>query len=147
MTLEEKMFRAVTEYDQDYFKNLPQNVNLNAQNKQGNTLLHLLVSTRFVPNEIGVANIFKHHPDPFIENKNGMTPRMLAVWLGHSSQAAFLAAYETSYAERQRRFQAKCQAEALISIADMISHYDNCPMHSAKEIAERMRRGANGRAD
>lgn len=146
MTPEEKMFDAAFNHNHDYFKNLPQGVDLNAQNEYGNTLLHVLAYTQFVPN--GIANVLKRYPDPFIENQSGMTPRMLAEWHKHTSQAAFLAAYEASYAEKQRRFQVECQSDAIERLADMIHCNETVwTRDEIYNIADRMRRGAHGRAE
>lgn len=143
---EEKMFEAVQKKDNDYFKQLPENVNINTQDVRGDTLLHKLVKTGFVPSALPC--ILKRNPNPFIENNDGMTPRMLAVWRGATSQAAFLAAYEASYTEKQRRFQVKCQAEVFEALSDMI-HCNNTvwTRDEIYNIADRMRRGANERAD
>ena len=118
-TEEEKMFEAVRKKDQLYFKKLPEKLNINAQDKCGDTLLHKLAKTAFIPTYLG--NILKRNPNPFIENKDGMTPRMLAVWVSNSEQASFLAAYEASYKEKQSRYQVMQQAEAISALATLLA--------------------------
>ena len=149
MTLEEKMFEAVQKKDNDYLKKMPENVNINAQDGRGDTLLHKLVKTEYVP--YALPSILKRNPNPFIENNDAMTPRMLAVWRGAISQAAFLAAYEASYTEKQRRFQVKCQADVFEELVSMINDACMSPLFistsKAKEVIDQMRRGANGRAE
>lgn len=129
MTLEEQMFMAVSKRNHAYFKNLPQDVNLNAQNEQGNTLLHQLVLTEFVP--FGIENVLKRHPNPFIENQDGMTPRMLAVWHNHMPQANFLAAYEESYKTHEQQRQFKQQVEALAIVSSLFEAI--APKHARSE--------------
>ncbi len=149
MTPEEKMFEAVQRKDNNFFRNLPENININAQDDRGDTLLHKLVKTEYVP--YALPSILSHNPNPFIENNDAMTPRMLAVWRGATSQAAFLAAYEASYAEKQRRFQVECQADMFAELVGMIDVACTSPLfistYKAKEIIAQMRRGANGRAE
>lgn len=118
-TEEEKMFEAVRNKDQQYFKKLPEKLDINAQDKCGDTLLHKLAKTAFVP--IYLGNILKRNPNPFVENNDGMTPRMLAVWASNPEQASFLAAYEVSYKEKQSRYQTMQQAEAISALATMLS--------------------------
>lgn len=117
-TEEEKMFEAVRNNDQLYFKKLPEKLDINAQDKCGDTLLHKLAKTAFVPAYLG--NILKRNPNPFVENKDGMTPRMLAVWASNPEQASFLAAYEESYRAKQAQYQAIQQAEAISALATMM---------------------------
>ena len=149
MTPEEKMFEAVQRKDDDYFEKMPENVNINAQDARGDTLLHKLVKTEYVP--CALPSILKRNPNPFIENNDAMTPRMLAVWRGAVSQAAFLAAYEASYAEKQRRFQVECQADMFAELVGMVDDACASPLFvstsKAKDIIAQMRRGANGRAE
>lgn len=149
MTPEEKMFEAIRKKDDNYFKNIPENVSINAQDEWGDTLLHKLVKTDYVP--YALPCILKRDPNPFIKNNDAMTPRMLALWRGNTSQAAFLAAYEASYTEKQHRFQVKCQADIFSELIGMIDVACASPLFvstsKAKEIIAQMRRGANGRAD
>lgn len=149
MTPEEKMFEAVQRKDDDYFEKMPENVNINAQDARGDTLLHKLVKTEYVP--CALPSILKRNPNPFIENNDAMTPRMLAVWRGATSQDAFLAAYEASYAEKQRRFQVECQADMFAELVGMVDDACASPLFvstsKAKDIIAQMRRGANGRAE
>lgn len=119
MTQEEKMFEAVRNKEQSYFKKLPEKLDINAQDQCGDTLLHKLAKTAFVP--VFLSNILKRNPNPFIENKDGMTPRMLAVWASNSEQASFLAAYEASYREKQSRYQTIQNAEAISALATMLA--------------------------
>ena len=119
MTQEEKMFEAVRKKDQQYFKKLPEKLDINAQDQCGDTLLHKLAKTAFVP--VFLSNILKRNPNPFIENKDGMTPRMLAVWASNPEQASFLAAYEASYREKQSRYQTIQNAEAISALATMLA--------------------------
>ena len=118
MTPEEKMFEAVQREDNNFFRNLPENININAQDDRGDTLLHKLVKTEYVP--CALPSILKRNPNPFIENNDAMTPRMLAVWRGATSQAAFLAAYEASYAEKQRKIHIAQQSEALAIVVGVL---------------------------
>ena len=146
---EKKMFEAVQKRDDKYFEKMPENLNINAQDARGDTLLHKLVKTEFVPQAL--PHILKRNPNPFVENNDGMTPRMLAVWCGATSQAAFLAAYEASYAEKQHRFHVECQADMFAELVGMIDVACASPLFvstsKAKDIIAQMRRGANGRAE
>ena len=72
---------------------------INEQDGNGNTLLHLIAEKKPILTQAGIANILRQNPDPFIKNNHGMTPRLLAELLGHTSHAAALAAYESSYKE------------------------------------------------
>lgn len=119
MTQEEKMFEAVCNKEQSYFKKLPEKLDINAQDQCGDTLLHKLAKTAFVP--IYLGNILKRNPNPFIENKDGMTPRMLAVWASNPEQASFLAAYEASYREKQSKYQTIQNVKAISALATMLS--------------------------
>ncbi|MBR4927760.1 MAG: hypothetical protein IKY98_05480 [Alphaproteobacteria bacterium] len=87
------------------FLNIPENIN--QQNAEGDTLLHQIVSQNTLLTRSDTINILKRHPDPFIMNNNGMTPRLLAELLGRTSHAVALAAYESSYKENldRKRFQ------------------------------------------
>jgi len=146
---EKKMFEAVQKRDDKYFEKMPENLNINAQDARGDTLLHKLVKTEFVPQAL--PHILKRNPNPFVENNDGMTPRMLAVWCGATSQAAFLAAYEASYTEKQRQYQIEWQAKALMHIANVIDDLALSPLHVStskiKKIACRIHRDAYGRVD
>ena len=81
--------------------------NINKQDGCGDTLLHRIVRQKIYLSPSQIGEILKRHPDPYILNNNGMTPRLLAEWLGHASHAAALAAYESSYKENldRKRFQ------------------------------------------
>ncbi len=80
---------------------------INAQDEYGNTRLHLIVKNKRFLTQAEIENILRQHPNPFIKNNNGMTPRLLAELLGYTSHASTLAAYESSYKEDldRKRFE------------------------------------------
>ena len=99
--------------------------NVNAQNMDGDTLLHIAVKSGNLRGHNTVQykteqeggptpeNVFdiayltgRFNPNPFIKNNQGMTPSMLAAHLKLTSAWQFLSSYERAY-------EVKCQAEIL----------------------------------
>lgn len=91
--------------------------NVNAQNVDGDTLLHFVVKSGNLrghntaqyktqqeggatpENVFDIAYLTAHfEPNPFIKNNQGMTPSMLAAHLKLTSAWQFLSSYERSYA-------------------------------------------------
>ena len=91
--------------------------NVNGQNENGDTLLHILVkSGQFrghntieagdnqnprPENVLDLAYLMQYHPNPLIENKQGLTPAMLAAQLKQTSEWQFLTAYEQKYTAQE----------------------------------------------
>ncbi len=99
--------------------------NVDAQNTDGDTILHIVVKSGNLrghntvqykteqeggptpENVFDIAYLTGHfNPNPFIKNNQGMTPSMLAAHLKLTSAWQFLSSYERAY-------EAKCQAEIL----------------------------------
>ncbi len=92
---------------------LEKGCDVNGQDANGDTLLHLVVkSGQFrghntiesgdnvnprPQNVLDIAYLLKYHPNPLIENNQGLTPAMLAAQLKQTAEWQFLSSYEQKY--------------------------------------------------
>ena len=84
---------------------------VDGQNKDGDTLLHIVLKNGKIRTHNTVCDgqlrfsdvldanylVTKHHPNPFIKNKDGLTPSMLAAKLKLTAEWQFLSSYEQAY--------------------------------------------------
>lgn len=78
----------------------------NAQNEDGDTMLHLLAKlcVKRTPFYAFDTDFLKYNPDPFIKNKEHLTPRMILSLYEHtqsSEEIEFLKAYENACLQKQ----------------------------------------------
>lgn len=86
---------------------------INSVDKNGNTLLHILIAHNKDIQGLTFNDIITYHPNPFIKNKEGLTPHMMLT--SADVLNVQLSAYESSY-------QADCLASAIEAQSAILQH-------------------------
>ncbi len=130
---EDKPYTSCSGAVADIKKALKMGADINVQNNNGNTLLHLVAGSKKVKTynayihmtlethdkfraeySLDLANIISQHkPNPFVKNKQGFTPSFVAAMHNHQQESQMLLAYESAC-------NALAHSEAFKAMGDII---------------------------
>lgn len=118
--LKGRFYRASGKKEYDFSgvaKALQENPHLvDSQDENGNTVLHILAKHQGDSIKgLSFETLFKMGANPFIQNKEGLTPRGLVSMRSFPDAYGQLAAYESSY-------QAMQLGKALVALKDILTH-------------------------
>ena len=118
--LKGRFYRASGKKEYDFSgvaKALQENPHLvDSQDENGNTVLHILAKHQGDSIKgLSFETLFKMGTNPFIQNKEGLTPRGLVSMRSFPDAYGQLAAYESSY-------QAMQLGKALVALKDLFSY-------------------------